>query len=97
MYAHIMRIYPLPYDEFTSLSNNEINDFNIWDHDENSEYGYILNIDVSEIDISYHDYYNDLTIFPYKRKVFKNEASVIIKEKFYVKITNLLFVQKNYC
>ena len=75
MYAHIMATYALPHDEFTFLSNEEIRDFNIWDHDKNSEYGYILNIDISEIDISYHDYYNDLPIFPYKRNILKKEIS----------------------
>ena len=80
MYAHIMRTYKLPYDDFTFLSNDQIRDFNIWDYDENSEYGYILNIDISEIDISYHDYYNDLPIFCMKRKIFKKELSEYQKE-----------------
>ena len=80
MYGHIMRSYPLPYDEFSFLTNEEIRDFNIWDYDINSEYGYILNIDISEIDIKHHDYYNDLPIFPYKRKILKKEISDYQKE-----------------
>ena len=75
MYSHIMRSYPLPYDEFSFLTNEEIRDFNIWDYDINSEYGYVLNIDISEIDIKFHDYYNDLPIFPYKHKILKKEIS----------------------
>ena len=75
MYAYIMKTYKLPYDDFTFLNDEEMRDFNIWDYDENSEYGYILNIDISEIDIAYHDYYNDLPIFPAKRKVYEKEIS----------------------
>ena len=80
MYGHIMRIYPLPYGEFSFLTNEEIRDFNIWDYDINSEYGYILNIDISEIDIKFHDFYNDLPLFPYKRKIYKKELSEYQKE-----------------
>ena len=75
MYGHSMRSYPLPYDEFSFLTNEEIRDFDIWDHNIDSEYGYILNIDISEIDIKYHDYCNDLPIFPVKHKIFKKDLS----------------------
>ena len=44
MYAHIMRTYPLPYDDFTFLTNEEIRDFNILDYDQNSEYGYVVKL-----------------------------------------------------
>ena len=80
MYGHIMRSYCLPYDEFSFLSNEEIRDFNMSDHDKNSDYGFILNIDISEIDIKYHDYYNDLPIFPCKHKTFKKDISDYQKE-----------------
>ena len=75
MYAHIMRSYPLPYDDFTYLNDEEIRDFNIWDYDESTLDGYILNIDILAIDISYHAYFIDLPIFPVKRKVYKKELS----------------------
>ena len=75
MYSHVMRSYPLPYDEFSFLTNEEIRDFNIWDHDINNVYGYILNIDISAIDLKFHDYYNDLPIFPCKHKTFKKDIS----------------------
>ena len=75
MYAHVMRTFNLPYDDFSYLSNQEIHNFNIWDYNKNSEYGYILSIDISQIDISYHDYYIDLPLFAQKRKVFKKEIS----------------------
>ena len=80
MYGFIMSTFPLPYDAISFLNNEEIRDFNIWDYDKNSEYGYILNIDISLIDIKYHDYYNDLPIFPYKRKTFKKDISDYQKE-----------------
>ena len=80
MYAHIMRKYKLPYDGFEYLSNIEIKNFNIWDYDENSEFGFILCIDISEIDIAYHDYFSDLPIFPHKRKIFKKEISEYQKD-----------------
>ena len=66
MYAFIMSSYKLPYDEFSYLTNEEVRDFNIWDYYENSDYGYILCIEISAIDIAYHDYYCDLPIFPCK-------------------------------
>ena len=75
MYGHVMRSYPMPYDEFSFLSNDQIKDFKLTAHDINSEYGYILNVDISEIDIKYHDYYNDLPLFPVKEKVFKKDIS----------------------
>ena len=75
MYGHVMRTFPLPYDEFNFLSNEEIRDFNIWDYNIDSEYGYILNIDISEINLKYHDYYNDLGIFPVKDKIYKKDLS----------------------
>ena len=75
MYAHIMRNYKLPYDGFEYLSDIEIKNFNIWDYDENSEYGFILCIDISSIDIAFHDYFIDLPIFPQKRKIYKKEIS----------------------
>ena len=80
MYGHIMRSYPLPYDEFSFLTNEEIRDFNIWDYNIDSEYGYILNIDISEIDIKYHDYYNDLPLVPCKNKINKKNMSDYQKE-----------------
>ena len=70
MYAHVMRTFKLPYDDFSYLSDQEVRDFNIWDYDEKSSYGYILCIDISEIDILYHDYYLDLPLFPQKRKIY---------------------------
>ena len=75
MYGHVMRTYPMPYDEFSFLTNEEIKHFNLSDHDINSEYGYILNVDISEIDIKYHDYYNDLPLFPIKYKIIKRNLS----------------------
>ena len=75
MLSHIMCSYPLPYDSFTFLNDEEIRDFNISLYDESSPYGYILCVDISEIDIAYHDYYNDLPIFPMKRKIYKSELS----------------------
>ena len=56
MYADIMKRYKLPYDGFEYLSDEEIKNFNIFDYDQNSDYGYILCIDISEIDIAYHDH-----------------------------------------
>ena len=50
-----------------------------WDYNEDSEYGFILCIDISEIDIAYHDFYNDLPIFPYQRKIYKKETSNYLK------------------
>ena len=94
MYGDIMRAYPLPYDEFTFLTNEEINDFNIWDHDINSEYGYILNIDISDIDIKYHDYYNDLPLCPVKTKILKKHLSdyqkQILKDKPFISTEKLI-------
>ena len=75
MCAYVMATYKLPYDEFSYLTDEEIRDFNITDYDENSEYGYILCIDISAIDIAYHDYHCDIPIFPCKRKVYKKEMS----------------------
>ena len=75
MYSHIMRSYKLPCNDFTYLTDEEIYDFNIWSYNEDSEYGYMLCIDISEIDIAYHDYYIDLPIFLTKRKVYKKEIS----------------------
>ena len=73
MYGHVMSNYPMPYDEFSFLNNDEIRDFNLLDYDIDSNYGYILNVDFSEIDIKYHDYYNDLPLFPVKDKIFKKK------------------------
>ena len=67
MYAHIMKTYKSPYDEFEYLSNEEIKNVNIWDYDEHSDYGYILCIDISEIDIAFHDYFIDMPPFPHKK------------------------------
>ena len=80
MYSYIPANYKLPYDEFSYLTDEEIRDFNIWDHDKHSDYGYILCVDISEIDIKYHDYFLDLPIFPYRRKVYKKEISEYQKQ-----------------
>ena len=103
MYGHVMRSYPLPYDEFSYLTNEEIQQFNIWDYDINSEYGYILNIDISEIDIKYHDFYNDLPLFPVKNKILKKNLSdyqkQILKDKSFISTEKLicdLYKKENY-
>ena len=75
MYAHIMKNYKLPYDEFEYLTDDEIKNFNIWYYDKNSEYGFVLCIDISPIDIAYHDHFIDMPIFPNKRKIYKKEIS----------------------
>ena len=75
MYTHIMGSFKLPYNEFTFVTNVEIRDFNIWAYDENSDYGYILCMDISAIDISCHDYYSHLPLFSVKRKIYKKEIS----------------------
>ena len=75
MYAHIMEKYKLPYDEFSYLTDEEVKNFNIWDYDQISGYGYILCVNISEIDIAYHDYFIDLPLFPQKCKVYKKEIS----------------------
>ena len=73
MCAHIMASCKLPHDKFSYLSDEEIQNFHTWDYDKNSDYGFILCVDISAINISYHDYYSDLPIFPCKRKVYKKE------------------------
>ena len=80
MYAHIMKNFKLPYDGFEYLSDEEIKNFNIWDFNNNSDYGFILCIDISEIDIAYHDHFIDLPPFPHKRKVYKKEISQYQKD-----------------
>ena len=81
MYGHVVRTFPLPYDEIMFLTNEEIRDFNIWDHDIDSVYGFILNIDTDgPINIKYHDYYNDLPLFPTKNKIYKKDLSDYQKE-----------------
>ena len=80
MYAHIMKNLKLPYDGFEYLSDEEIKNFNISNYDENSDYGFVLCIDISAIDIAYHDYFIDLAPFPQKRKVYKKEISQYQKE-----------------
>ena len=80
MYAHIMKTYKLPYDDFIYLTNQEIKNYNIWEYDENSDYGFILCIDISEINIAYHDYFIDLPLFPQKRKIYKKEISQYQKD-----------------
>ena len=94
MYADIMKTYKLPYDEFSYLSNEDIKNFNIWDYDKDSDYGYILCIDISEIDISYHDYFVDLPIFSHKRKIFKKEISDYQKEILIKNEKNFLCTEK---
>ena len=94
MYGHVMRSYPLPYNEFSYLTNEEIHEFDIWNYDINSEYGYILNIDIDEIDIKYHDYYNDLPLFPVKSKILKKDLSnyqkQILKDKPFISTEKLI-------
>ena len=97
MYGHVMRKYPMPYDDFVFLTNDEINDFNIWDYDINSEYGFILNIDISEIDIKYHDYYNDLPLFPVKERILKKNISDYQKQILKDNEKNFISSQKLIC
>ena len=97
MYGHIMRTYPMPYDDFSFLTNEETNDFNIWDYDINSDYGFILNIDISEIDIKYHDYYNDLPIFPVKETILKKNISDYQKQILKDNKKNFISSQKLIC
>ena len=65
-----MKTYKFPYDDFSYLSDKEIRNFNIWNYDKHSSYGFILCVCISEINIRYHDYFNDLPIFPMKHKIY---------------------------
>ena len=97
MYRHVMRTYPMPYDEFSFLTNEEIREFNLWDHNIDSEYGYILNVDIYEFDIKYNDYYNDLPLCPVKDKVFKKDISDYQKKILKDNINPFICTEKLLC
>ena len=97
MYGHIMRTYPMPYDEFSFLTNEEIRDFNIWDYNINSDHGFLLNINISEINIKYHDYYNDLPLCPVKETVLKKNISDYQKKILKENDKNFISSQKLIC
>ena len=69
MYTYVMAEDSVHYDDFQYLDQEEIKTFNAWDHDKDRQFGYILYIDVSEIDILYHNYYNDIPPFPTNTKI----------------------------
>ncbi|XP_051864347.1 uncharacterized protein LOC127566360 [Drosophila albomicans] len=54
---------PLPYGEFKWLDTNQIKSFNLENIHENSEYGYILEVDL-DYPYSLHDEHNDLPFCP---------------------------------
>ena len=82
----------MPYNDLSYLSDEEVRDFNIWDYNEDSEYGFVLCISSSEIDMSYHDYFIDLSIFPMKLDIYKKEISDYQK---HILMKNHFFVMKN--
>ena len=94
VYAHIMRNFKLPFDGFKYLSDLEIKNFNIWNYSEDSDYGFILCIDISGIDIAFHDYFIDLAPFPQKRKVYKKEISQYQKDILKKNEQNFLCTEK---
>ena len=60
MYSYIMSEYTLPHDEIQLLSKDKISKLNVWDHNKDSDYGFILYVDVSNINITHQDKSVDL-------------------------------------
>jgi len=87
LYASAMSMFPLPYGGFQWLSDTEIQQFDITTCEEDSNIGYILEVDVS-LHPQYHVKFKDFPLFPEKERVAGGRTYKLLatlkEKKFYV-------------
>ena len=70
---------PLPVDQFTWMDN--VDRFNVMEHDDDAEYGYVLEID-GETPADKHDLYSDYPLTAEKMRVKRDMLSPFQQEHF---------------
>ena len=70
---------PLPIDQFTWMEN--VDSFNVAEHVDDAEYGYIIEID-GETPVDKHDLFNDYPLTPEKMSVKRDMLSPFQQEHF---------------
>jgi len=70
---------PLPVDQFTWVEN--VDSFNVMEHDDDAEYGYVLEID-GETPADKHDLYSDYPLTAEKMRVKRDMLSPFQQEHF---------------